>query len=59
MTPAELVARRESLGLGQSALARRLGISVVTVWRWEHGDHKPPPWLELALNWIAHERAHA
>lgn len=37
----ELRARRERRGLSQRKLARRLGISAMTVSRWEHGEPIP------------------
>ena len=38
MTPAELRALRERLGLSQGELAKRLGIDRNSVWRKEHGQ---------------------
>jgi len=40
---------RHKLGLSQEGLARRLGVSVVTVRRWEKGTFQPSP---LALRRI-------
>jgi DNA-binding transcriptional regulator YiaG len=40
---------RHKLGLSQEGLARRLGVSVITVRRWEKGSYKPSP---LALQRI-------
>jgi DNA-binding transcriptional regulator YiaG len=34
---------RHKLGLSQEGLARRLGVSVITVRRWEEGSYKPSP----------------
>lgn len=34
--------RRETAGLSQEELARRVGVSVFTVSRWELGKHSPP-----------------
>ncbi len=36
-----LVRRRAELGLSQTELARRLGVSQPTVARWESGEHVP------------------
>lgn len=38
---------RRQLGLSQEAFARRIGVSVLTVRRWEKGSSKPSP-LALA-----------
>ncbi len=38
MQPAELLARRRSLGLTQVELAERLGVAANTVARWERGE---------------------
>jgi putative transcriptional regulator len=34
---------RRKLGLSQEAFARRIGVSVLTVRRWEKGSSKPSP----------------
>jgi transcriptional regulator with XRE-family HTH domain len=47
--PADLKSRREALGLTQSALAERLGVSVQAVRHWEQGVRPIPAMLELAL----------
>lgn len=50
MTPADLKAARDALGLSQNALARRLGLSQSTVLRWEAGTRiEHPTLLRLAL----------
>ena len=40
MTPAELVAFRQSLGLTQEAMAERCGVLIRSYQRWEAGDRK-------------------
>lgn len=42
MTPADLKVRREALGLTQSALAVRLGVSDRTIRHWESGTFEIP-----------------
>jgi DNA-binding transcriptional regulator YiaG len=37
----KITALRQKLGLTKAALARRIGINVNTLWRWERGDRKP------------------
>lgn len=51
LTPAELRARRLALGLSQPQLAKQLGVSTNTVWRWESGEMRiaAPRMLALAL----------
>ena len=57
MTPADLRAAREALGLTQKALAERLSVSENTVWRWEHPSGRwpvdRPGMLRLALEHLA------
>jgi putative transcriptional regulator len=42
-------ALRLKLGLSQEALARKLGVSVITVRRWEKGSFKPSPLALLRI----------
>lgn len=49
MTPAELRARREALGLSQAELARRLGVAANTWWRWEQGQRQPGNAVALGM----------
>lgn len=41
LAPAEIVRRREALGISSPALARELGVNAATVWRWEQGTSTP------------------
>jgi transcriptional regulator with XRE-family HTH domain len=41
MTSDELKQWREARGISQAELARRLGVAVTTLWRWEHGRRMP------------------
>ena len=50
MTPAELKAARRRLGLTQRALGEALGVSRVTIARWEAGLHPLPRAVGLLLN---------
>ena len=43
---------RARLGLKQAELARQLGVTPVTVWRWEHGRTRVPRWVEASLRRI-------
>lgn len=38
-----LRSRREELGLGQTDLAKRVGVTQQTISRWENGEVVPPP----------------
>ena len=49
MTPIELIARREALGLSQGLLAHRLGVEQNTVSRWEHGQRQIPAGVNAEL----------
>lgn len=40
---ARLQAAREKKGIGQSELARRIGVVATTAWRWEHDRCTPRP----------------
>lgn len=55
MTKDELKKWREDHGHSQGSLARGLGVAVMTVSRWERGIMAIPPFLHLALKWIASE----
>ena len=49
MTPKQIIALRNKLGLTQSELARRLGVNRAAVCQWEHGTQKPLP---IAINFM-------
>ena len=51
MSPAELRETRVALGLTQEALARELGVTGATVYRWEAGTIgiARPEWLAVML----------
>jgi DNA-binding transcriptional regulator YiaG len=43
MEPEKIIEMRKSLGLSQESFAHRVGVSWVTVNRWENGYQKPSP----------------
>lgn len=43
---------RTERGLSQRDIARLTGANNVTVGRWENGERRIPPWVELALNYL-------
>jgi DNA-binding transcriptional regulator YiaG len=46
---------RRKLGLSQEGLARKLGVSVITVRRWEKGTFKPSPLALLRIEELIKE----
>ena len=50
MTAQEIKELRQRSGWTQERLARELGVSVMTVSRWETGKQKPIPSLQHALD---------
>lgn len=53
MTPDDLRHARQRLGLSQAKLGRLLGLSSQSVYMWEAGKTRLPPWLPLALRGIS------
>ncbi|WRS29594.1 helix-turn-helix transcriptional regulator [Actinomycetaceae bacterium MB13-C1-2] len=49
MLPVELVARREQLGLSQSALAEALAVAQTSISKYELGTREVPDWMEDEL----------
>lgn len=49
MTPTDLTAARQSLGLSRQGLAGRLGVTRMSVQRWETGVHPVPLVVALAV----------
>ena len=49
MTTKELQAWRKKNGYSQSQLAKVLGVTSLTISRWERGDRKIPSFLALTL----------
>ena len=52
MTAQELVEWRKKNGYSQIALGKVLGVSNITVFRWEKGMRAIPSFLHLALNYL-------
>jgi DNA-binding transcriptional regulator YiaG len=49
MTPEDLITWRKTMRIRRVWLARTLGVTSMTVYRWERGIHPVPPYLHLAL----------
>jgi repressor LexA len=49
MKPEDLKRRREALGLTQEQLARELGVTMITVSRYERGVSEIPTYIKLAV----------
>lgn len=54
MTPEELKAIREAMGLSQGKLGERLGVTYETVGRWERGIIAIDARTEFAVRWLVH-----
>jgi transcriptional regulator with XRE-family HTH domain len=52
MKPLDLVSWRKRNGFSQIKLAKILGVSTITVYRWEKSMREIPPFLHLALKWV-------
>lgn len=57
MNPDELFDWRERFNLTRTELARKLGVAISTVSRWESGDRAIPPYLRLTLEALGKELA--
>lgn len=53
MTAEEFHAMRDELGITVSDLARVFGIERRTIQRWQKGEARIPPYVELALERLA------
>ncbi len=49
MSPEDLKTWRKKNNYSQSMIAKVLGVSVVTISRWENGEREIPSFLHLAL----------
>lgn len=52
MTPADLTAWRDRMGLNQTRAAIALGISRNALIAYETGKQQPPRYVELASKWL-------
>lgn len=52
MNPSELVAWRKHNAYTQISLGKALGVSTITVYRWEKGMRAIPSFLHLALKYL-------
>jgi transcriptional regulator with XRE-family HTH domain len=55
MNPLYLVKWRKKNGYSQVKLSKELGVSVITVYRWEKGKREIPSFLHLALKGLEKE----
>jgi DNA-binding XRE family transcriptional regulator len=51
-----LTERLDGLEPTRGEIAERLGVTRISLYRWETGRQPAPRWLELALRWLAHEQ---
>lgn len=47
--PSDIVAVRQSMGLGQKEFAEKIGVCKSSMWRWETGDKRPPKHVEILI----------
>lgn len=59
MTPVELVARREALGLSLNALGEVWDVRTQSISRWEHGTNPPKDWSWIDASITALEQYQA
>ncbi len=52
LNPSELVEWRKKNGYSQIKLGKVLGVSTITVYRWEKGMREVPSFLHLALKYL-------
>lgn len=55
LSPSKLVRWRKKNGYSQIRLGKALGVSTITVYRWEKGMRGIPPFLHLALKYLETE----
>lgn len=59
MKPAELIKWRKQNGYSQITLGKALGVSTITVYRWEKAMREIPTFLHLALRCLESEGGEA
>ncbi len=52
MVPSELIQWRKRNSYSQIKLGKTLGVTTITVYRWEKGMRKIPSFLHLALKYL-------
>lgn len=52
MTPKQFIKAREALGLAQTELAKKLGVTPRAVYYWEIGQRPISKVLVLAMKWL-------
>ncbi len=52
MSPSKLIRWRKKNGYTQIRLGKALGVSTITVYRWEKAMRGIPPFLHLALKYL-------
>jgi len=55
MSPSKLIRWRQKNGYSQIKLGKALGVSTITVYRWEKAMRGMPPFLHLALKYLEME----
>ena len=52
--PSDLISFREKHSLSQKALGKELGVSRITIWRWETGRSRIPSIMPVTLRGLQH-----
>ena len=55
VTGKELRENRIKLGLTQGELGRRLGVTLTSIWRWEHGQRRVPELAARLMSYLEKE----
>ena len=57
MTPQDLIEYQQKHQMRRGELAALVGVTKISVWRWESGNRRIPRWLELFLTLKDRERS--